>query len=230
MTTAYIYIWIHKPTLKWYLGSRTKENCHPDDGYICSSKIVKPLIKNMPSEWERKIIFTGSSIDVIQLENELLELLDSKNDPRSYNLHNGDGRFSTAGMTLPAEWVEKIRKGNTGKIRSESAKENYRRANSIKAKDPEYLNKLRKPKSADHGKKVSESMTGKKKSDAHRKAMSNARKGKLTGPCSDGRRNAISKALKGKHTLPIVMCPHCGLEGRANMNRWHFNNCKKKKI
>jgi hypothetical protein len=184
----------------------------------------------MPYEWERKIISTGSSIDIIQLENELLELLDAKNDPRSYNLHNGDGKFSTAGMTLSVEWVEKIRKGNTGKIRSESAKENYRRANSEKAKDPEYLSKLRKPKRADHGKKVSEAMTGKKKSDAHRKAMSEARKGKLTGPCSDDRRNAISKALKGKHTLPIVMCPHCGLEGRSNMNRWHFNNCKKKKI
>jgi hypothetical protein len=37
-------------------------------------------------------------------------------------------------------------------------------------------------------------------------------------------------ALKGKHTLPLVTCPHCGLEGRSNMQRWHFDNCKKKKL
>lgn len=23
-------------------------------------------------------------------------------------------------------------------------------------------------------------------------------------------------------------CPYCGLEGRANMQRWHFDNCKEK--
>jgi hypothetical protein len=57
--------------------------------------------------------------------------------------------------------------------------------------------------------------------------MSEARKGKQTGPCSEKRKEAIRAALKGKHTLPLVICPHCGLEGRANMRRWHFDNCKK---
>jgi hypothetical protein len=40
-TIAYVYKWTHIPTSKWYVGSRTAPGCHPDDGYICSSKLIK---------------------------------------------------------------------------------------------------------------------------------------------------------------------------------------------
>ena len=230
MTIAYVYKWIHKPTQKWYIGSRTKKGCYPNDGYICSSKIVKPLIESKFDEWEREIIATGSPSEKIKLEAELLEKLDAKNNPSSFNLHNGDGDFTTANVALPEKWVDAIRAGNKGKVRSEKARENYRRANSEKAKDPTYLNKLRKPKSAGHGKKVSDALKGVPKTEAHKQALSLAHKGKSTGPCSIERKEAIKAALKGKHTLPLVTCPHCGLEGRSNMRRWHFDNCKKRKI
>lgn len=230
MTIAYVYKWTHKPTQKWYIGSRTKNGCHPDDGYICSSKIVKPLIESSIGEWEREIIATGEPNEMVQLEARLLEQLDAKNNPLSFNLHNGDGNFTTANLKLPEQWVDAIRKGNKGKVRSERARENYKRANSIKAKDPEYLAKLRKPKSEGHGEKVSAALRGIPKTEEHKKAMSESRKGKTTGPCSLERKEAIREALKGKHTLPLVTCPHCGLEGRSNMRRWHFDNCKKRKI
>lgn len=229
MTTAYIYQWTHLPTSKWYIGVRTKKDCHPNDGYICSSKIVKPLIESSPAEWQREILHTGTPEEMIALETTILTELDAKNNKNSYNLQNGDGKFTTAGMIMPKEWVDKISKGNLGKVRSEEARENYRRANSKKAQDPEYLKKLRKPKPAGHGAKVSAALKGISKTDEHKRAMSEARKGKKTGPCSDERREAIREALKGKHTLPLLTCPHCGLEGRSNMQRWHFNNCKHKK-
>lgn len=228
MTTAYIYKWTHIPTNKWYIGSRTKENCHPNDGYICSSKIVKPLIETAPNEWRREILHTGNPTDIILLEAQLLETLDAKHDKNSYNLHNGDGNFTTAGIIMSEDWRQKISKGNTGKKRSTESKENYKRANQLKAQDPAYLEKLRKPKPEGHGEKVSKATKGVAKTPEHKKAMSKARKGKSTGPCSDVRKEAISKALKGKHTLPLVTCPHCGLEGRSNMQRWHFDNCRKK--
>lgn len=228
MTTAYIYKWTHIPTNKWYIGSRTKENCHPNDGYICSSKIIKPLIEIAPNEWRREILHTGNPTDIILLEAQLLESLDAKHDKNSYNLHNGDGNFTTAGITMSEDWRQKISKGNTGKKRSTESKENYKRANQLKAKDPAYLEKLRKPKPEGHGEKVSKATKGVAKTPEHKKAMSEARKGKSTGPCSDVRKEAISKALKGKSTLPSVTCPHCGLEGRSNMQRWHFDNCRKK--
>lgn len=229
MTTAYIYKWTHTPTSKWYIGVRTKRGCYPDDGYICSSKIVKPLIEQSPGDWEREILHTGSPEEMIKLESIILTELDAKNNTSSYNLQNGDGNFTTAGLALPAEWVSKISKGNAGKVRSDNARANYRRANQLKAQDPTYLEKLRKPKPPGHGAKVSAATKGKKKTEEHCKALSDSKKGKKTGPCSDTRKAAIKAALKGKHTLPLVTCPHCGLEGRSNMQRWHFDNCKAKK-
>jgi len=229
MTIAYIYKWTHIPTLKWYIGVRTKIVCYPGDGYICSSKIVKPLIKAAPDEWHREILYTGTPEDMIALESSILTELDAKNNSNSYNLQNGDGKFTTSGLSLPGNWVEKIRKGNSGKIRSDVARENYKRANQKKAQDPEYITKLRKPKPPGHGANVSAATKGISKTLEHRQALSKAKKGKKTGPCSDVRRESIRQALVGKHTLPLVACPHCGLEGRSNMKRWHFDNCKHKK-
>lgn len=92
-TVAFVYKWTHIPSLKWYVGSRTAKGCHPDDGYLCSSKIVKPLIQNNPKDWVRTIIDTGSPKEMINLEAELLIMFDAKNDPMSFNMHNSDGKF-----------------------------------------------------------------------------------------------------------------------------------------
>lgn len=91
MNNCYVYKWTHKPTFMWYVGSRTAKNCHPGDGYICGSKIVRPLIKSNPSDWERTIIFVGEKQEVLELETEILQLVDARNDPRSFNQHNNDG-------------------------------------------------------------------------------------------------------------------------------------------
>ena len=88
MEQAYVYKWTHIPTLKWYVGSRTAKNCHPDDGYICSSRTVKPLIKANPNEWTREIIDVGSAQAMKELEAEILQLFDAASDPRSFNKNN----------------------------------------------------------------------------------------------------------------------------------------------
>jgi len=96
MTTAYVYKWTHLPTMKWYVGSRTANGCHPDDGYVCSSKIVQPLIKGLTNEWKRKVIATGDAIEMLTLEEEILMTFDARNDQRSFNRTNNvmrkDGR------------------------------------------------------------------------------------------------------------------------------------------
>ena len=97
-TTAFVYKWVHLPSLKWYIGSRTAQGCSPDDGYVCSSKKVKPLIESAQSEWSREVIATGNPTDMLELETTLLEVFDAKNDLRSYNQHNGDGKFTTLGV------------------------------------------------------------------------------------------------------------------------------------
>jgi NUMOD3 motif len=98
MTITFVYKWIHIPTSKWYIGSRTANGCHPSDGYICSSKIVQKMVLENPSEWERKIISTGMPLDMIKLEHTLLDTLDAKNDPQSFNQHNGNSKLFVTGM------------------------------------------------------------------------------------------------------------------------------------
>jgi hypothetical protein len=122
---AYVYKWTHLPSMKWYIGSRTNKRAHPDDGYLCSSRIVKPMLIENISEWRREILATGPSKEMRCLEAEILTIFDAKNDGRSFNQHNGDGNFSTIGMvpfnkgqSLPDEQKRKIsisRKGQSSK-------------------------------------------------------------------------------------------------------------------
>ena len=97
-TTAFVYKWTHVPTGRWYIGSRTKQGCNPDDGYICSSKTIKPLITENLAEWHREILAVGEPTAMLELETRYLVSLDAKNDPMSYNQHNSDGKFSTSGQ------------------------------------------------------------------------------------------------------------------------------------
>jgi hypothetical protein len=98
-TIAFVYLWIHLPTKKWYLSSHTKKGCHPEDGYTCSSKEVAPMIAENASNWQRLILKTGEPQDIVDLEAKMLTILKAKQDPMSFNKHNGDGKFSMTGKT-----------------------------------------------------------------------------------------------------------------------------------
>jgi hypothetical protein len=96
-TIAYIYMWTHIPSGMWYLGSRTAKNCHPFDGYICSSIIVKALIRHDASEWERKILETGDQYYIRQLEEYELRKRDAVKDPMSFNKNYAAAGFTALG-------------------------------------------------------------------------------------------------------------------------------------
>jgi len=88
MTTAFLYKWTQVSTGKWYIGSRTANGCHPSDGYICSSKIVKPMILENINDWHRDILVISNSAYIAKLERKYLILLDARNDTNSYNRNN----------------------------------------------------------------------------------------------------------------------------------------------
>ena len=93
----FVYYWENKITGQWYIGSRTAAGCHINDGYICSSKIAKPLIMASPDEWSRVILFEHEDPKVvIAKETELLMEFDAAHDALALNRHNG-GKFSNAG-------------------------------------------------------------------------------------------------------------------------------------
>jgi hypothetical protein len=93
MTIAFVYKWTQLSTGMWYIGSRTAKGCHPDDGYICSSKFVKPLIKANTNDWERTILFIDEPEKILEKEVKLLNKLDAKNHVLSYNKTNGGFDF-----------------------------------------------------------------------------------------------------------------------------------------
>ena len=96
-TIAFVYKWTHLPTMKWYVGSRTAEGCNPNDGYLCSSYLVKPMILESRTDWKREIIATGTPSEMHQLETEILQLFNARKDPMSFNAHNNDGKFTSLG-------------------------------------------------------------------------------------------------------------------------------------
>lgn len=98
-TFAYLYRWTQKSTGMWYEGSRTERGCHPEDGYICSSKKVKPMITENLDDWTREILVIGEPAYIRKLEEIRLNDLDAKNNPMSYNEDNADGKFTTTGKT-----------------------------------------------------------------------------------------------------------------------------------
>jgi len=141
MTQAYIYIWKELNTRKWYLGSRSKQGCHPDDGYICSSIIVKPLIEANPSNWKREILEIGDPLVIRLMEAEYLTALDARNDPRSYNRSNGrpSGR-----MEQTPESNLKRSKSQTGVAKPAGHGANVSKANKGRKHKPETLEKFKK--------------------------------------------------------------------------------------
>jgi hypothetical protein len=130
MNKAYVYKWVHKPSLKWYIGSHTGR----DEHYICSSKLIKHHIVEFPNEWERQILAYGTPEEMYDLETEILQLTDAKHDPRSFNGHNNDGKFNTIGRTK--------------EFMSESELANRKKVNAGK------------PKTKEHKKKLSEALKG----------------------------------------------------------------------
>lgn len=159
---SYVYKLTEISTGKWYIGSRSKKGCHPDDGYMGSSKIVTPLVKENPSNWEKTIIGTGTPNEMLSLETALLTENDAKNNPMSYNLYNGDGKFSKAGHKLSEETKKKISKSNTGVSRPKTPEDEARRIASIRK------TLLGKPQSAEQIAKRSAAMTGKVQSEEHK--------------------------------------------------------------
>jgi hypothetical protein len=104
----------------WYCGSHTSKTAHPDDGYICSSRIVKAMILENSHEWVREIVALGSAQHMYDLETDILQTFDAKNDPRSFNGHNNNmKRYDKTGVK-ESEYTRKRKSiAHTGKKRPE---------------------------------------------------------------------------------------------------------------
>ena len=108
--TAFVYKWTHIPSGMWYIGSRTAKNCHINDGYICSSQIVRPMIERNPDDWKREILHLGDSKSMRKKESQLLRLYNAASDPMSFNRSNWGGPVQGSGRKKGQ--IQKIRAKN----------------------------------------------------------------------------------------------------------------------
>jgi hypothetical protein len=93
------------------------------------------------------------------------------------------------------------------------------------------------PKTKDHKEKISKSKLGKPRPDLIGNRLAATLNGRKK---SKQHQNNINASLNKPETKAkisaswanksIVTCPHCGVDGKEghNMNRFHFNNCKRK--
>jgi hypothetical protein len=226
MTQAFVYVWKNTKSLRWYLGSHTRKNCHPNNGYICSSKIVKPLIKQNPEEWQRTILAIGTPSEMLALEAELLEMLDAKHDVRSFNMHNGDGKFTTLGISfIPV---------NKGKPSPRRGLPNPGVSIALKGKAPHNKGKP-SPRKGVPNEKTSIKLKGKKQPtvcriiDQQEMSVSNFLKWCKNEDFPNlklKKSTNMSVAKKGV-LMRKVACPHCNkIGGVSRMKQYHFDNCK----
>jgi hypothetical protein len=87
---SFVYIWTNILTNQKYIGVHKGT---PDDGYVCSSKIMLEDYKNNPDIFEREILAYGSFDEMYDLESRLLCEVDAAKNPQFYNRSNNTGKF-----------------------------------------------------------------------------------------------------------------------------------------
>jgi len=224
--TPYVYKWTHLPTMRWYVGSRTAKKCHPDDGYICSSKDVKRMIKNKPWEWAREIIHVG--IDAYEVETEILQIFDARRDARSFNKHNNDGLAlnksgignSFYGKRHTEEW-----KQNASATRRGEGNSFYGRQHTAESKEINRQKHLGKVASDEQ--KLTMSVASKKKWAENYDYLVATRARGHKRPDHAARMMGDNNPNAGPQER--VQCPHCPVSGgKSVMKRWHFDKCPHK--
>lgn len=208
---GYVYKFTHKNTGKWYIGSR-KGNSE-NDKYYGSGHIWKKALKKYGIEsFNKEILYEGA--DFRLQETKILENLNAKDDPMSYNMKNfafggpflgkDNGMF---GKKLSKEQKYKCGNAFRGKKRPEHSKKMSGKGNPMYGKNEQAKGLI------EHGKKS----LGKTYEEIHGPKAAKELKNKLS----------ISHLGK-KYNLIKKICPHCKKEGSGpNMSRHHFDKCKK---
>ena len=218
MTTAYLYKWTHIPTAKWYVGSRTAKKCHPDDGYICSSKEVKPMILENSSEWQREILVVGEPEYIRELENKYLKSLNAAKDPMSFNKHNADGKAGQPGIPRTESTKAILRVKCSGWNHSEETRKHFSKIREEEGNP--FFGKHHTEETKNYFKTL---YTGKKQSEEQIQAKSSRQTG------VERTHHAKAAISQGVLALPKVQCENCmRLFSPALYGRWHGSKCKMK--
>jgi len=90
MKNSFLYKWSDILTSKIYIGVHKGT---PDDGYICSSKIMLDEYRNRPTDFKREILLYGTLKECQQKETDILKKDNAAKNPLYYNQSNGADTF-----------------------------------------------------------------------------------------------------------------------------------------
>lgn len=201
---AFVYCWTDHLRNMIYVGYHKGTI---DDGYVCSSKLMKQYYKERPEDFSRMIIAQGSTDDMHNLERQILISMDAMNDVSCYNRSNGVKTYNIKEHT--EETKRKISKINKGKTRTEEDKK----------KMSEY--RKGKKKSKEHKKKISDAHIGKNISEETKRKISEVNKGKKH---SEETCKKISESLRGfKQSIDSIEKTRL-----ANLGKKHSEERKRK--
>ena len=128
---SFVYIWTNITTNQKYIGVHKGT---PDDGYVCSSKIMLKEYETNPSDFIRHIIAYGTFKEMYNLETKLLVEVDAAKNPNYYNQSNNNGKFYISKQSEATK--EKIRKKALGRTSYNKGVPNPKQSEKMKNNNP----------------------------------------------------------------------------------------------
>ena len=162
------------------------------------------------------------------------------------NNHRHGKHLSEEHKKKISEAISGIKHWTYNKEFSEEHKKNISKSTKKRFEDPKNHPFYGKHLSEEHKKKISESHLGMKLSEETKKKVGESSKKRFEDPKNHplyGKRGKDSPRYGMKHSEEskkkmskawdnkiFIKCPYCGVESksRSNMNRYHFDNCKKR--
>ena len=146
---GFIYVWFDKKYKRYYVGRHWG---HINDGYICSSRMMRQSYKRRTQDFKRRIVsyvYTNKN-DLVVEEQRWLDMIKKEElNSRYYNKTKLSSTPSTLGYNHSEETKKKIRESNRGVKRSDSTREANRQA-SLK----QFSNEEQRQKIAEASKKM----------------------------------------------------------------------------
>jgi hypothetical protein len=210
MTEAFLYKWHDKANDMFYVGYHKGR---ADDGYICSSKHMKPEYDKRPQDFERTILLYGESKYVREMESRYLVAVDAAKDKTYYNKYNTFPYFTTCGYSPSAETRTKLSAAMKDRVFTEQHRQRLSEASKghkrgLGTKRTEEVKRkmgltkignkywLGKSHTDEAKTKVSEARKGMKFSESHLINMSLSRLGKKASEATKAKMSASKKGNK----------------------------------
>lgn len=237
-TVPYLYKWVHLPTGMWYIGSKSQQGWNPSrhEQYICSSKIVKPMIINNRSEWTFQILAIGEGPYIRNLEKRFLKHLNAKDDPMSFNRNNACCEFLRTGVIESKETRHRksiARQGQNnpmfGKRGELSPHYGKTHSQETREKQSKALIEYNRNRPTEHNLNISKALKGNTKLSEKVKGEKNPMFGK---PASEYNKMMSKQKNSGKNNPMCkpenqVKCEHCGKNVAKNhYTMFHGPKCK----